>query len=87
MRARNFEGRTDIVCGVAIYIGFQTFINIGVVSWIFLILGFHYLSLAVVSHHLLTLFTAMGIVLNVSLQQIMLKEMMTCLQMILEDSF
>ena len=33
VRARNFEGRL-ICCGVAIYIGFQTFINIGVVSWI-----------------------------------------------------
>ena len=61
VRARNFEGRL-ICCGVAIYIGFQTFINIGVVSWIL-----PNTSCGITS--LLTLFIAMGIVLNVSLQR------------------
>ena len=63
VRARNFEGRL-ICCGVAIYIGFQTFINIGVVSWILPNTG---VPLPFTS--LLTLFIAMGIVLNVSLQR------------------
>ena len=63
VRARNFEGRL-ICCGVAIYIGFQTFINIGVVSWILPNTG---VPLPITS--LLTLFIAMGIVLNVSLQR------------------
>ena len=68
VRARNFEGRL-ICCGVAIYIGFQTFINIGVVSWILPNTGvpLPFFSCGITS--LLTLFIAMGIVLNVSLQR------------------
>ena len=68
VRAKNFEGRL-ICCGVAIYIGFQTFINIGVVSWILPNTGvpLPFFSCGLTS--LLTLFTAMGIVLNVSLQR------------------
>ena len=68
VRAKNFEGRL-ICCGVSIYIGFQTFINIGVVSWILPNTGvpLPFFSCGLTS--LLTLFTAMGIVLNVSLQR------------------
>ena len=68
VRARNFEGSL-ICCGVAIYIGFQTFINIGVVSWILPNTGvpLPFFSCGITS--LLTLFIAMVIVLNVSLQR------------------
>ena len=60
VRARNFEGRL-ICCGVAIYIG--------VVSWILPNTGvpLPFFSCGITS--LLTLFIAMGIVLNVSLQR------------------
>lgn len=68
VRAKDFGGRL-ICCGVAIYIGFQTFINIGVVSWILPNTGvpLPFFSCGITS--LLTLFIAMGIVLNVSLQR------------------
>ncbi|WP_284473745.1 MULTISPECIES: FtsW/RodA/SpoVE family cell cycle protein [Clostridia] len=69
VRAKDFGGRL-ICCGVAIYIGLQTFINIGVVSWILPNTGvpLPFFSCGITS--LLTLFIAMGIVLNVSLQRI-----------------
>ena len=68
VRAKDFGGRL-ICCGVAIYIGLQTFINIGVVSWILPNTGvpLPFFSCGITS--LLTLFIAMGIVLNVSLQR------------------
>lgn len=68
VRAKDFGGRL-ICCGVAIYIGFQTFINIGVVSWILPNTGvpLPFFSCGITS--LFTLFIAMGIVLNVSLQR------------------
>ena len=67
VRARNFEGRL-ICCGVAIYIGFQTFINIGVVSWILPNTG---VPLPFVSYgltSLVSLYIGIGLVLNVGLQ-------------------
>ncbi len=68
IRAKDFGGRL-ICCGVALYIGFQTFINIGVVSWILPNTGvpLPFFSCGITS--LLTLFVAMGIVLNVNLQR------------------
>ena len=56
VRAKDQEGRL-LCCGVAAYIAFQTFINIGVVSWIlpntgsfYLIPDFHCRFLAVELH-------------------------------------
>ncbi|MDD6333564.1 MAG: FtsW/RodA/SpoVE family cell cycle protein [Clostridia bacterium] len=68
VRAKNFEGRL-LCCGIAAYIGFQTFINIGVVSWILPNTGIPlpFFSCGITS--LLTLFICMGMVLNVSLQR------------------
>ncbi|MGN0327792.1 MAG: FtsW/RodA/SpoVE family cell cycle protein [Lachnospira sp.] len=68
VRAVNFEGRL-ICCGIAAYIGFQTFINIGVVTKLLpntgLPLPFFSCGLA----SIMTLFIAMGLVLNISLQR------------------
>lgn len=74
-----------MLCGVAIYIGFQTFINIGVVSWILPNTGVQYLSLVV-------FITSLHIIHNYGhctqckvLK--MLKRDDDMLQMISEDSF
>ena len=67
VRARNFEGRL-ICCGVAIYIGFQTFINIGVVTKLLPNTG---LPLPFLSNGLTSLISnmmAIGILLNVGIQ-------------------
>lgn len=85
VRAKNFEGRL-ICCGVAIYIGFQTFINIGVVSWILPNTGVPLPFLAVVLRRFLH-YSQLWELYSMSVFSVMLKEMMTCLQMILEDNF
>ena len=68
VRAKDFGGRL-ICCGVAIYIAFQTFINIGVVTKLLPNTGLPlpFFSCGVTS--LVNLFAAMGIVLNVNLQR------------------
>lgn len=68
VRARNFEGRL-VCCGVASWIAFQSFINIGVTT---LILPNTGLPLPFVSYglsSLMSLSIAIGIVLNISLQR------------------
>lgn len=66
VKAQSYAGRL-ICCGVAAYIGFQTFFNIGVVTWILPNTGIPlpFFSCGITS--LITLFTAMGIVLNIGL--------------------
>ena len=63
VRAKDLEGRL-LCCGVAAYIAFQTFINIGVVTKLF---PLPFFSCGITS--LVNLFAAMGIVLNVNLQR------------------
>jgi rod shape determining protein RodA len=65
-KAQNLAGRL-ICCGIAAYIGFQTFFNIGVVTWILPNTGIPlpFFSAGITS--LITLYTSMGIVLNVGL--------------------
>lgn len=68
VRARNFEGRL-VCCGVASWIAFQSFINIGVTT---LILPNTGLPLPFISYglsSLMSLSIAIGIVLNISLQR------------------
>ncbi len=68
VRAKDFEGRL-ICCGMAAYIAFQSFINIGVVTRILPNTG---LALPFFSYgltSLVTLYISMGIVLNISLQR------------------
>lgn len=68
VRARNFEGRL-ICCGVASWIAFQAFINIGVAMHILPNTG---LTLPFISYglsSLISLSVAMGVVLNISLQR------------------
>lgn len=67
-RAKDFAGRL-ICCGVAAYIGFQSFINIGVVTQLLPNTG---LPLPFFSYGLTSLvvvFMALGFVINVSLQR------------------
>lgn len=66
VKAQNFAGRL-ICCGVAAYIGFQSFFNIGVVTWILPNTGIPlpFFSCGITS--LITVFTSMGIVLNIGL--------------------
>ena len=68
VRAKDLEGRR-ICCGVAAYIAFQTFINIGVVTKLLPNTGLPlpFFSCGVTS--LVNLFAAMGIVLNINLQR------------------
>lgn len=68
VRAKDLEGRL-ICCGVAAYIAFQTFINIGVVTKLLPNTGLPlpFFSCGVTS--LVNLFAAMGIVLNINLQR------------------
>lgn len=68
IKAKNFEGRL-ICCGIAAYIAFQTFMNIGVVTWILPNTGIPlpFFSCGVTS--LFTCFVAMGFVLNIGLQR------------------
>ena len=68
VRAKDQEGRL-LCCGVAAYIAFQTFINIGVVTKLLPNTGLPlpFFSCGVTS--LVNLFAAMGIVLNVNLQR------------------
>lgn len=71
--SRNFEGRL-ICCGVASWIAFQSFINLGVTT---LILPNTGLPLPFISYglsSLLSLSIAMGIVLNVSLRRFSIDE-------------
>lgn len=68
VRAKDFEGRL-ICCGIAAYIAFQSFINIGVVTRVLPNTG---LALPFFSYgltSLVTLYISMGIVLNISLQR------------------
>ena len=68
VRAKDLEGRL-LCCGVAAYIAFQTFINIGVVTKLLPNTGLPlpFFSCGITS--LVNLFAAMGIVLNVNLQR------------------
>lgn len=71
--ARNLEGRL-VCCGVACWVAFQSFINLGVAMHILPNTG---LPLPFISYglsSLLSLSTAMGIVLNISLQRYALDE-------------
>lgn len=68
VKAKNFEGRL-ICCGIASYIAFQTFINIGVVTWILPNTGIPLPFFSCGLTSLVTLFAAMGFVLNISLQR------------------
>lgn len=68
VRANNFEGRL-ICCGVAAYIAFQSFINIGVVTKILPNTGLPLPFFSCGISSLVTLFCAMGLVLNISLQR------------------
>jgi rod shape determining protein RodA len=73
VRAKNFAGRL-ICCGVAAYVGFQTFINLGVVTQILPNTG---LPLPFFSYGLTSLWVlmmSMGVVLNVSLQRNVIKD-------------
>ena len=68
VRAKDFAGRL-ICCGVAGYIAFQSFINIGVATRVLPNTGqpLPFISYGLTS--LLTLYIAVGIVLNVGLQR------------------
>ncbi len=73
IKTRDYAGRL-IVIGIASYIGFQTFFNIGVVTQLLPNTG---LALPFFSYglsSLITLYTSMGIVLNISLQNGQVKD-------------
>lgn len=73
IKTRDYAGRL-VVIGIASYIGFQTFFNIGVVTQLLPNTG---LALPFFSYglsSLITLYTSMGIVLNISLQNGQVKD-------------
>lgn len=73
VRAKDFVGRL-ICCGAAAYIGFQSFINIGVVTEILPNTGLPlpFFSCGITST--MTVFISMGVVLNICLQRNTLRE-------------
>lgn len=73
VRAKNFVGRL-ICCGVAAYIGFQAFINLGVVTQILPNTGLPLPFFSYGLTSLLVLMMSMGIVLNISLQRNVIKD-------------
>ena len=68
VKAKDFAGRL-ICCGVSAYIGFQTFINIGVVTRLLPNTGLPLPFFSYGLTSLFSLFISMGVVLNVSLQR------------------
>lgn len=68
VRAKDFLGRL-ICCGVAGYIAFQSFINIGVVTRLLPNTGLPLPFFSYGLTSLVTLFASMGVVLNISLQR------------------
>lgn len=68
VRAKDFAGRL-ICCGVAAYIAFQSFINIGVVTRLLPNTGLPLPFFSYGLSSLVTLYLSMGIVLNISLQR------------------
>ena len=73
VRAKNFAGRL-ICCGVAAYIGFQAFINLGAVTQILPNTGLPLPFFSYGLTSLLVLMMSMGIVLNISLQRNVIKD-------------
>ena len=73
IRTKDFAGRL-ICCGSAAYIGFQTFINVGVVTKLLPNTGLPlpFFSCGITS--LLAVFACMGMVLNISLQRDVVKD-------------
>ena len=67
IRTKDFAGRL-ICCGVTAYIGFQSFINIGVVTRILPNTGLPLPFFSYGLTSLVTLFISIGIVLNINLQ-------------------
>jgi len=67
VRIKDFAGRL-ICCGVAAYIGFQSFINIGVVTRILPNTGLPLPFFSYGLTSLVTLFISLGVVLNINLQ-------------------
>lgn len=67
-KAKDFAGKL-ICCGVAAYIGFQSFINIGVVTQLLPNTGLPLPFFSYGLTSLVTLFLSIGFVLNVSLQR------------------
>ena len=72
-RAKDFAGRL-ICCGVAAYIGFQSFINIGVVTQLLPNTGLPLPFFSYGLTSLVTVFMALGFVINVSLQRYVQKD-------------
>ncbi|MGN0318808.1 MAG: FtsW/RodA/SpoVE family cell cycle protein [Lachnospira sp.] len=68
IKAKNFEGRL-ICCGVAAYIAFQSFINIGVVTRLLPNTGIPLPFFSCGLTSLVTLFSAMGIIINIGLKR------------------
>lgn len=68
IKAKNFAGRL-ICCGVAAYIGFQSFINIGVVTRLLPNTGIPLPFFSCGLTSLVTLFSAMGFILNIGLKR------------------
>lgn len=68
IRAKDFTGRL-ISCGMAAFIAFQTFINIGVATRVLPNTGLPLPFLSYGLSSLVTLFSGMGIVLNICLQR------------------
>lgn len=73
VRAKDFAGRL-ICCGVAAYIGFQTFINLGVVTHILPNTGLPLPFFSYGLTSLVILFLSVGVVLNISLQRNVVKD-------------
>jgi rod shape determining protein RodA len=73
VRAKNFAGRL-ICCGVAAYVGFQTFINLGVVTQILPNTGLPLPFFSYGLTSLMVLMMSMGVVLNISLQRNVIKD-------------
>ena len=68
VRAKDFAGRL-ICCGVAAQIGFQTFINVGVVTRLLPNTGLPLPFFSYGLTSLVSLYISMGVVLNISLQR------------------
>lgn len=68
VKAKDFTGRL-ICCGVAAYIAFQSFINIGVVTRLLPNTGLPLPFFSYGLTSLVTLYLSMGVVLNISLQR------------------
>lgn len=73
VRAKDFSGKM-ICCGVAAYIGFQSFINLGVVTQILPNTGIPLPFFSYGLTSLIVLMMSMGIVLNISLQRNVVKD-------------